>query len=228
MVWTSDGRYIIKQVNKTDQAALVKITKSYVEHVTGDNGSSLICRFYVHFHRPSDGQDYVVMGSCLPKPKLFPTADGSMLAKVQWAALYDLKGCRDDKTLVKEGADIEEVHMRCWDCNMMCWQHCLGDHASEEREKYYQGKCHALECLLHTSSANHDEIMRRITNDCSFFDEHQLMDYSMVIGVQVVPYEEYETLLAAGSLPQQPYIAVYQGVVYAYYMGIIDFLQERA
>lgn len=38
--------------------------------------------------------------------------------------------------------------------------------------------------------------------------------------------EDVDEVLAEGAITGQPYVAVHQGVVYAYYMGIIDFLQE--
>jgi len=114
MVWTADGKYIVKEVNDTDQKALLKVTESYVEHVIGENGTSLIARFFLHFHRFEDGKDYVVMGNCLPKPKLFRNSKGEMAPKVNYTALYDLKGCRDDKALILDGDEVEEVHMRYW------------------------------------------------------------------------------------------------------------------
>ena len=65
-----------------------------------------------------------------------------------------------------------------------------------------------------------------IRSDCQWLDENNLMDYSMVLGVQIVKPEEMDEVLAQGAITGQPYVGVYQGVVYAYYMGIIDFLQE--
>lgn len=140
MVWTKDGKYIIKEVNAGDQTTLLKVSQSYADHVTGENGTSLICRFFLHFKRFEDDKDYVVMGNCLPKPKLFPTASGEMAPRINWTALYDLKaprslsighpavltlpkspqsnplyqGCRDDKSLILDGDDVEEVCDPVW------------------------------------------------------------------------------------------------------------------
>jgi hypothetical protein len=71
---------------------------------------SLLCRFYLHFKR-SDGRNYVVMGNWLPEPKpVWDEEHKKMVPACVWEGLYDLKGCRDDKTLMSQGKKIEEVH----------------------------------------------------------------------------------------------------------------------
>jgi len=136
MAWTADRRHIIKEVNDGDQKSLLKHAENYVGHMLGSKVvPSLLCRIFLHFRR-SNGQHYMIMGNMIPSPKRhFDSETGGYHDACGWDGLYDLKGCRDDKTMVKKGERIPEVHMRCWDVSMM-----MGCSGGKERELYYQGK----------------------------------------------------------------------------------------
>jgi len=187
--------------------------------VSGDV-TSLLCRFLLHFKRPEDGKDYVVMGNCLPGYK-------------EWHGLYDLKGCRDDKTMMEHGKPIPEVHMRFWNVGMQVQQHVLGTHKSPERERYYLGKKRAFQEPLATTSEHCEQILASIRYDCGWLAQHGLMDYSLVLGTRTCNLEEVgkemngERGLKTGRLPNQPWVSKHEdGQAIAYYMGLIDFLQE--
>ena len=87
-----DRRFIVKELNKGDHESLTDLTQSYIEHVT-DRKGSLLCRFYAHF--AVDGKNYVMMNNVLP-----PSGE--------YKAQYDLKGCADDKTLLRDGVRVRE------------------------------------------------------------------------------------------------------------------------
>ena len=94
-------RYIVKEMNGGDHAVLHDLAQDYVEHVTNGNGS-LLCRFYAHFKVYNT--IYVMMNNLLP-PGIY-------------TAQYDLKGCDDDKTLLRDGHRIREVHKRFYNVGM--------------------------------------------------------------------------------------------------------------
>ena len=94
-------RFIVKEMNGGDHAVLHDLAQDYVEHVTNGNGS-LLCRFYAHFK--VDNTIYVMMNNLLP-PGVY-------------TAQYDLKGCDDDKTLLRDGHRIREVHKRFYNVGM--------------------------------------------------------------------------------------------------------------
>ena len=212
LAFTSDRRYIVKEVGGSDQETLLRVTEALVRHVCTALGGSLIARFFMHFRRPRDGKDYVVMNNWLP-----PTG------RQQWAEVYDLKGSADDKLMERNGERVQQVHKRCWHVHKYmkcCW--------SEERHQYYWGKQHAYEVPFHVTPHDREVIMQMIEQDARFMREQQLMDYSIIVGVQRV--EDYSPGQDCGFSDSpsegQPYTCVHDNTASAYYLGVIDFLQS--
>jgi hypothetical protein len=207
--------YIVKQVTGGDQELLEQsaFVDSHVEHVKGE---SIIARIYMHFHVREDGTkwggfDYFAQSNWLPKRK-----------GAEYMQVYDLKGSRDDKTLIRHGEKIEEVHKRCWNVGM--WSSCCWTTA---RHHYYEGKFHALHCKFHVSEEDKQNIMRVINRDAKWFMKHGLMDYSLVVGViEGRPGQRKEEFPPGAPGSGQPWIHHCDDVTVAYYMGIIDYLQE--
>jgi len=195
----------------------------------GSKVPSLLCRIYLHFRR-SNGKSYMVMGNWLPNmKKTFDPETQEYETNCDWEAIYDLKGCRDDKTMVEHGERIKEVHMRCWDCPMMCG--CTG---GKDRERYYKGKCDAFDKQFPVSNIQHRAIMLMMQRDTNLLRDLGLMDYSLIMGVMKVgAYSSVEAVCPPGMDGDdlQPFISQEKkpgggGASYAYYFGIIDFLQE--
>lgn len=207
--------YIVKQVTGSDQELLEKraFVASHVEHVTG---RSLIARVLLHFYVPQDGTpfsgfDYFVQSNWLPRRK-----------NAKYAQVYDLKGSMDDKTLVRNGRKIPEIHKRCWHVNK--WSKCCW---KPDRHDYYAGKQHAYNAFFHIPAAAKAEVMEQIEKDAKWFMEKGLMDYSLVVGViEGRAGQTKEEFPAGAPGSNQPWIFHCGGVTIAYYMGIIDYLQE--
>mmetsp|Transcript_26134 Transcript_26134/g.36192 ORF Transcript_26134/g.36192 Transcript_26134/m.36192 type:complete len:142 (+) Transcript_26134:482-907(+) len=112
--------------------------------------------------------------------------------KISWKYLFDLKGCQDDKLLQENGESIPEVHLRwfkfymCWygfqcccsrDCALFCCQ-------TPERQRYFNGKKFAYDGKLHMSSRDKATYSELLKNDIVFLKNHEVMDYSLLIGIQ--------------------------------------------
>ena len=87
---------------------------------------------------------------------------------------------------------------------------------------------HAYSVRFHVTEEQRKEIQGRIERDAQWMSDHGLMDYSLVVGIA----EQKEGRpFPAGSDDQQPYVSRVRGPdgkahTIAYYIGIIDFLQE--
>jgi len=211
LAFTCNMTIIVKQIEGSDQDLLLLKAKMFTDHGTTD---TFMVRFFCHFHRPSTGVSYIAMNNCLPISR-----------GLNWAKVFDLKGCRDDKLLVLAGSSVPEVHKRCF-AFWNCWY--LACCNTKERQAYYDGKDHALECKFHCTPAQKEIIIRKLQADCDMLEKNNLMDYSLILGVI-----EFDSVAAARSLPcgaagddLQPFVAQHGGKVYAYFMGVIDFLQE--
>jgi len=212
MAMTSCNRYFVKEVSKDDQSTLVTIAKGYAEEVLG---GSLLVRFFLHFQRTGkDGpKDYIVMNSCFPANS--STKD--------WAYTFDLKGTADDKTMIKGGKKVVEVHKRIANPPMWC---CPGRYKG--RKEYYQGKKDAFSRKFHVTPEQKIEVIERIRNDTAWLKKAGLMDYSLLVGVRECSVAEYRPDMFDSMKPflrDQPLISVHNGKVQAYYLGMIDFLQ---
>ena len=118
---------------------------------------------------------------------------------------------------------MAEIHKRFYRvdmCSQCCW--------SRPRLDYYEGKMHAYSVRFHVTEEQRKEIQGRIERDAQWMSDHGLMDYSLVVGIA----EQKEGRpFPAGSDDQQPYVSRVRGPdgkahTIAYYIGIIDFLQE--
>ena len=223
MGFTPDKRFIVKEMSGDDHASLLKIAGAYVDHVL-DPAGSLLCHFYAHF--AYEGKNYVVMNNLLTDPPDTYTAQ------------YDLKGCADDKTLLRDGLRIKSVHKRFYNPKMwfgkVAW--------SEGRRVYHKNKVLARTDEFHVTGPQHVSFVRMIERDCAFLAGHNLMDYSLLVGVQSKPIteaqgnaniaaEQVEDMVggprfmpslsvAPGGLAEAGREAQYLSV------GIIDFLQD--
>jgi len=243
MAFTEDGNFLVKEVKDCDQESLIKYADSYAKHMSRGKGS-LLCQFYKHFQRKSNGQNFVVMNNFLPTKELIlrggregvPGAAGKPVSG--WDGMYDLKGCMDDKTQVKAGLKIEEVHKRFF----KFWMFCCPCTNSDQREIYAEGKRQAFSSKFECTKAQQESIKQMIKDDAKWIADCNMMDHSLMVGVASHTKEKVDSMIAEGKsiigidkdtsifprsvLPDQPYICEHRGRIYALYVGIIDYLQD--
>jgi hypothetical protein len=221
MQFTPDRKYIVKELG-SDHTALLDITKEYVAHIC--QSESLLVRFALHFKRISDQKNYVLMNSWLPKPE----GASVTLQEDAYFEIYDLKGCADDKMMHRDYKRLDQIHARCWDCKTT---YCPED----DRKLYKKSKEIARTKTFFLHSLQRDRVLSKITSDAQFLRMVGLMDYSLIVGKKqcstaiykekVLPCGGFSPGDAHGKDQAQPYLAVHDDTVSAYYVGIIDFLQ---
>jgi len=221
MGFTADKLYIVKELNASDQATMLKIAADLVVHLLHPKGS-LLARIFGHFERK--GRKYLVMNNWMPPPR-YDELDPKLKAVKTSCSQYDLKGCADDKTLSLRGESVKAVHKRIFSVHLWCGTLCWND----TRAHYYEGKTHARKVRFPVTQKVHDEISEKVTRDVTFLQKHQLMDYSLVVSYHAVPKNETMlTKVFEGSSDNgaQPYIGVKNKQATVLYVGIIDFLQD--
>eukprot|EP00927_Polykrikos_kofoidii_P061664 TRINITY_DN5649_c0_g1_i1.p1 TRINITY_DN5649_c0_g1~~TRINITY_DN5649_c0_g1_i1.p1 ORF type:complete len:404 (-),score=76.00 TRINITY_DN5649_c0_g1_i1:28-1239(-) len=159
-----DDKYVVKEMNASDHRMLLKLTKSYVEHLRA--GESLLCTILMHFEDVATRKPYFVMRNAM---------GGGRVER-----MFDLKGCDDDKTLVDNGRSVKAVHKRFYNLHLWggtcCW--------TEDRVQYFRGKVNARKLQVHISAAEREKVLRAIRRDTEWLAGHGLMDYSLLLGVK--------------------------------------------
>ena len=147
---------------------LNKIFVSYMQSVLSND--SLLCRIFCVFTRRIDGKYYIAMGNCIPA------------CEKSWDLIYDLKGTADDKTLVRNGKIVDEVHKRFWRLDWMFLE-AFGK-VSKKRVRYVEGKRGAYTSSIILTSEQKREVMLMVKRDLQFFIKQDLMDYSMIVAIK--------------------------------------------
>lgn len=223
MAFTADKAFIVKELNSSDHASLLKIAAEYAKHILAPEGS-LLARFFAHFSHK--GHNYLVMNNWMPPPKLDAVDDKTRELLSTNFSQYDLKGCADDKTLKKRGKSIPAVHKRIFNPHMWCctlfW--------TAERQTYYQGKVHARQVYFNVTQKARDHIKEMTERDVAQLRKWQLMDYSLVVAYHVLPRNLSAVLDASyrgtSDRGRQPFIGHKDDMTFIVYIGIIDFLQD--
>ncbi|KAJ1444818.1 phosphatidylinositol-4-phosphate 5-kinase [Pelagophyceae sp. CCMP2097] len=224
MGFTKEYLYIIKELNASDHATLLKIAGDYATHILGADGS-LLARFFLHFEHK--GKRFTVMNNWMPPPNYEKATDLKLSFDLQKNySQYDLKGCADDKTLKLKGKKIEAVHKRIF--NIKLW---LGETFwTAERRHYFLGKVHAKRTTFPVSKEDYAQIMKQVKRDVEFLQDKGLMDYSLVVAMHALPKtaDNVADLVYRGTSDggAQPYIGTSANQICVVYVGIIDFLQN--
>ena len=212
---TRDGRFFVKTLNERDGKSLLReaFLRAYVARAT--TGQSLVTKIFAVFKHPSLGK-FVVMNNCLsPKVKT-------------WSRLYDLKGTADDKTLVADGFSVPHAHKRFYQLNLMM-RECFGCYRDVPvpRQRYIKGKHEAFDVPIFLTPKQRREILSALKNDVALFETHNLMDYSLLVGIQRVRREDVADAVKMheDDVHNKPYVVEYGGEVLILYFGVIDFLQ---
>jgi hypothetical protein len=194
--------FVVKELSASDHDSLLIITGSYFEHV--HSGDSLLSGLFLHFEDVVTTRKFVVMRNVV--------GSGPFLA------MYDLKGCNDDKTLQLFGSKIQSASRFISNVGWIC-----GHPGSQDWYEYSAGKYAAARAELVVTESQREEVVRKIRHDTEWLVRHGLMDYSLVVGVKTLP---------AGSSPkpifgQTPLARrCSDGSILVLYVGIIDFLQQ--
>lgn len=196
------SEFIVKELSTGDHAMLDKLSASYVEHLL--SGKTLLCTILAHFIHKTSGRSFFAMRN--------ETGSGP------FQALYDLKGCADDKTLYMDGSSVKPVHKRVWSLRMWCGQ-CAW---SEARKRYFLGKQIAKALRLQIPAKEREEVVGRLRRDVQWLQEKGLMDYSLIVAVkEATPDRAAET--RSDLMPMKCRDS--SGGECLLYMAIIDFLQ---
>lgn len=192
--------FIVKELSKGDHQTLLRITEGFCEHLR--SGKSLLSPIFLHFRDKTTKRTFFAMRNCV--------------GQGPFKALYDLKGCADDKMLEKDGQSIPAVHKRIWNVSM--WSSCCW---SSARRRYHSGKVEARKVQVPITSSQKDSFLEALRRDVSWLAGERLMDYSLLVAIKDVKPESTKGLPCG-----QPYIYQTPDGPVAVHMSIIDFLQR--
>eukprot|EP00401_Gymnodinium_catenatum_P067389 CAMPEP_0117506522 /NCGR_PEP_ID=MMETSP0784-20121206/25951_1 /TAXON_ID=39447 /ORGANISM="" /LENGTH=343 /DNA_ID=CAMNT_0005301997 /DNA_START=182 /DNA_END=1213 /DNA_ORIENTATION=+ len=200
------NEFIVKELSDGDHNVLVSVAESYGHHVRG--GETLLCPIYLHYMDTLSGRKFFVMRNSIG---LGP-----------FRLVYDLKGCADDKTVVRDDTPVVAVHKRITKPSM--W---IGKRAwSEKRHVYYRGKVEARSVTLDVTHEQRSQILSMIKRDTNWFKGHGLMDYSLLVAVQEVPSSATRDS-SPSIVGPRPWVRKGPGNVdVVLHVSIIDFLQK--
>lgn len=197
--------YIVKELSKSDHNTLLKITSSYAQHVRSEDGT-LLSPIYMHFRDIETDRFFFVMRNAI--------------GSGPFSALYDLKGCADDKAMVLNGEKIPAVHKRVWNFSLWGSKYFW----SSERRRYYAGKLDARNVRIACTTEQRKMLITRIGRDVAWLKENRLMDYSLLVATKTwndstATGGVYPSVLGPGMLRKR------DNKTELLYVSIIDFLQ---
>lgn len=200
------SEYVVKELSMDDHESLLEVSRSYFEHVR--DGKTLLGLVFLHFEDIASSRKFMVMRNV--------TGGG------QFLALYDLKGCNDDKTIelfgekVLTGDDLFSTAGRLCGCFMpKQWRKDAADSSAS--------KIAATRVEFLVSQNQRMDVLDRIHRDSAWLSSHQLMDYSLLVGVKSGPKGfAPETVFGQSPLVR----SCDDGSEVALCIGIIDFLQK--
>jgi hypothetical protein len=197
------SEFVVKELSSDDHESLLSISKSYFDHVRG--GDTTLSAILLHFEDQLTGRRFFVMRNVI--------GGGPFLA------LYDLKGCNDDKTIELFGSKLQacgtlmsKAGRWCGIAGSECWY-----------DSFSAGKHAAARADLVVTESQRTDVLHRIHRDTAWLKSHQLMDYSMIVGVKTGP-PGFAGGRSMGRLPLVHTCA--DGSEVAVCVGIIDFLQQ--
>lgn len=201
------GDFIVKEMNAGDHRTLLKLSENYSAHIRG--GATLLCPIYLHFKDVATGRFFFAMRNSI--------------GMGPFKAIYDLKGCADDKLIVKDGRSIKAIHKRIWNVGMWLSQKTW----TEERQTYFQGKVEARRAQIELTHEQRDWFLVALRRDTDWLAGHRLMDYSLLVAIK-----EEGSNKATGQQGAPPAEGLRpmsrtgpSGTKITVYIAIIDFLQ---
>merc|ERR1719229_415525 len=149
--------YIVKEMSKGDHNTLLEIASTYGHHVR--EGETLLSPIYLHFRDIGTDRFFFAMRNGV--------------GEGPFSALYDLKGCADDKLIQRNGESIRAVHKRIWKLSMWCGKVAWTD----ERRRYYEGKLEARNVSITMTSEQKTKFVTAMKRDTEWLAKNRLMDY---------------------------------------------------
>ena len=202
--YTSDGRFMIKTVAREEKHLLKKILRDYYLHLK-ENPRSMIVRFYgLHGLRVKMNPVFFQGGKYRHDEKIFFVVMGNLFnTPLEVHRRFDLKG-----SWVNRRTSREEDNTTA-----------LKDSDFLERGE-----------RIRVGSEMKQDLMSVIKKDVNFFSNHNILDYSLLVGIHdrvSGPSMAQDTPVSEASTPQgrRPINSIHSpdGSV-VYYMGIIDIL----
>ena len=217
--FSKDGRFMVKEINQADHDSLLFCCENLCKRAL--EGGSLLAPTLAHFTRAKDGKTFFATLSCVP------THHGFTCSR------YDLKGNMDDKTELWDGEKVQAIHNRCFNF-AKCWYGCDAEYCKclqrDDRRKYVLGKRHAFSCPFNVTPKQRSSILDSLGKDVDMLNTCGTMDYSLLVTIIKTTEAEITELgeLPKSNLPNQPIVCVDpdDGRIVAYYIGIIDYLQQ--
>jgi 1-phosphatidylinositol-4-phosphate 5-kinase len=204
--YTSDGRFMIKTVAREEKHLLKIILRDYYFHLK-ENPRSMIVRFYgLHGLRVKMNPVLFQGGKYRHDEKIYFVVMGNLFnTPLEVHRRYDLKGSWVNRKSTKEVEEDNTVALK--DSDFL-----------ERGER------------LRVGPDMKKELMSVIQKDVHFFSEHNILDYSLLVGIHERgsgPSMAQDTPVSEASTPQErrPINSIQSpdGSV-VYYMGIIDIL----
>jgi len=200
------SEYVVKELGSDDHQSLLAISASYFDHVC--NGDTLLGTVFLHFEDVVTGRRFFVMRNV--------TGSGPFLA------MYDLKGCNDDKTLELFGRKIKAANMLISNAGRWCG-YFVPQPLYDAGTEFDSSKSAAARVDFVVTGNQREEVMRRIHRDTDWLAQNQLMDYSLIVGIKTGP-PGFAPDVQFGQSPLVRSCA--DGSEVAVCVGIIDFLQK--
>lgn len=200
------GDFIVKEMSAGDHRTLLKVSESYSAHVQA--GATLLCPVYLHFKDVATGRFFFAMRNSI--------------GAGPFKAIYDLKGCADDKLIVKDGRSIKAVHKRIWNVGMWLSEKSW----TEDRKTYFQGKVDARRAQIELRNEQRDSFLVALRRDTDWLAGHRLMDYSLLVAIKEEGSNKVngqQGQAAEGLWPMSRTRP--NGTKITVYIAIIDFLQ---
>eukprot|EP01060_Flectonema_neradi_P037974 TRINITY_DN782_c0_g3_i1.p1 TRINITY_DN782_c0_g3~~TRINITY_DN782_c0_g3_i1.p1 ORF type:complete len:481 (+),score=80.90 TRINITY_DN782_c0_g3_i1:1412-2854(+) len=181
--FTSGKEFIVKTITAMERQLLMSFLVSYYEHLT-KYPDSLIVRFYglhsIKMHRGAQKTHFVVM-------------DNLFLTKRHIDEVYDIKGSWVDRgPAVKESVGDESIVQSRTAAFLVLLKNNTSGSGSHEAQQ-----SHVLKDLdisgvkkIHVKADVRDQIIEQIKKDAAFFAKHNIMDYSLLVGIHKAPFEE--------------------------------------
>ena len=172
--------------------------------------NSLIVRFYglhsIKMHRGAQKTHFVVM-------------DNLFLTKRHIDEVYDIKGSWVDRgPAVKDSGDDSPVHSRTAAFLVLLKNNAAGSSGTGGESQ----QSHVLKDLdisgvkkIHIHPDVRSQLLEQVERDVDFFTRHNIMDYSLLIGIHKAPFEELrmprkDLTLDITAPPESPQSPVYR------------------
>ena len=198
--YTADGRFMIKTVCKEEKRLLKQILREYYEHLSR-NKYSFIVRFYgLHGLRVKRNPVMFQRGKYRDDEKIFFVVMGNLFnTPLEVHRRFDLKGSWINRSVGPQVTDTSVA---------------LKDNDFVERKE-----------VVNVGPETKTIICEQLRRDCEFFAQHNILDYSLLLGIHdrqhaSSPVPSLDGAAETGearSFPSQDGSAVY-------YIGIIDIL----